>query len=115
MLIKLLGVLWIILALTLLINPQAFRAWIIKNKDNKSLIFLPLTIGAIFIFIGISFEGVLAKIILVFGILGIVKTVILLNRDFYNKLVNWTVEMPVSLFRIGACFHLIIGFILLSL
>ncbi len=116
MLIKIFGCLYIVMAVLLLLNPEAYQRWIKKNKEKRLLLLpLPLIFGIIFIYIGLMYEGVLATIIVVFGALAILKAAIFLIPSLYNSMIDWALDMPLVLYRVGACVHIAIGAIFLFL
>jgi len=72
-------------------------------------------LGALLISIGFKFQGLPAKIVMILGMLGVFKAVFLLKGKASERIVRWFAAKPLIYFRIGACFHIAIGVILLTL
>ncbi|MFH1846860.1 MAG: hypothetical protein ABH869_04815 [Candidatus Omnitrophota bacterium] len=115
MIVKIIGILWVIMALGLMINPEAFMKWMQNNRKSKYMLFIPFLFGIFFIYIGMSYQGVAGIILTVLGAMGILKGIIFVNRKMYNATMDWALRMPVIFFRIGACIHLAIGIMIIML
>ena len=116
MLVKLIGWLYVVLAIYLLAKPGRFKEWMKHSRSNKKILALPIVFGAIMILIALQFKGISATIIMILGCLGVLKGFIfLLYQDIYKKVMDWALELPVSLYRVGGCFHVIVGIIIVSL
>ncbi len=99
----------------LLLKPQGYKRWLQKERSKKYIPLLPLAAGALLIYIGLRFQGLLANIVLILGGMSILKTALFLNAKVYNKLIDWALALPVIYYRIGACIHIGLGLIILSL
>jgi len=115
MLIKLLGVVWIAAAVFLFLKPQAMKLWLKQKRGEKFLIILPLLIGSILIYAGVRNQGIAANLVVIFGCMGVIKTILFLNENIYNKMVDWSLELPDLYYKVGACFHACIGLLLVTL
>ena len=115
MLIKIFGAVWIVLAVMLFLKPQAVTKWITNNKSKKYMIFSPGILGLLWIYIGVTHQGIPAKILLVLGVMGLIKMIMFLIPAVYDRMIEWALKIPVTLYRIGACIHIGIGVLLMVL
>ena len=118
MFIKILAWLWIIAGIIFLIKPQILRKKLQKKSIRKirSILFLlAIFLGSSLISVGIKFDGGLAKLILLAGIISIIKGFFLIKAKTYGKLIEWSAASPVIYFRIGGLCYVAVGVILLIL
>ncbi|UCH12065.1 MAG: hypothetical protein JSW18_04415 [Candidatus Omnitrophota bacterium] len=118
MFIKIVGYIWLGMGIILLIRPQVLKKRLLKKglrRLRKLFALLALVLGGLLISIGFKFQGILPKILVILGILGIIKGFLLLNSKSSDALFNWAAELPLTYFRIGACCQIAIGIIILSL
>ncbi len=118
MFVKMVGYIWLGMGIMLLIRPQMLKKRLLKKglrKLRKFFILLALILGAFLISMGFKFQGIPAKIVMILGILAIFKGFLLLNSKTSDALMDWVAKLPLIYFRIGACAHIAIGIIILSL
>lgn len=118
MLVKILGWFWISMGILFLLKPELLRKRLQKKgfkKFKKYLISLILVLSGLLIAAAWKAEGLLAKVVMVFGIMGIFKAFFFLKAKGAEKLVEWFADKPPILFRLGATFHIALGIIILAL
>jgi len=97
-------------------RPQMPKRWIEKKAFRKIrwiLIIATFTISALLIKVGWNNPGVLAKILVVFGIMGVIKAFLFLTNKTADKLLEFSNKIPIRFYRIGGCFHILIGIVIL--
>lgn len=118
MLLKIFGWFWIVAGLIFLLKPQILKNRLQKKglkKLRKYFFALSLVLGGLLISVGLRFHGLLAKIIMIIGIIAIFKALFLLKAKAADRLMDWSASQPLILFRIGACFWILTGVIILML
>ena len=118
MLIKLLGWFWVITGIIFFLRPEMFRRRLQKKtvkKLKRYLFLITITLSICLIAAAWKTEGLLSKIIMVLGIIGIFKAFFLLKAKAAEKILQWFVKQPVVFFRFAACLQIIIGIIILRL
>ena len=118
MFVKILGYIWLVVGILFLLKPQILKNRLQKKglkKLRKYFVLLALILGALLISIGFKFQGILAKIVMILGILGIFEGIFLLKAKASDKIIEWFAAKPLIYFRLGACFYIAIGIILLTL
>lgn len=116
MLIKFFSIFWILTGLYILVNPQALLQKIRKKgiKSFKKLFFgAGIFLSASLISFGLKESGFLPKIILLLGTILIFKSCFILKSKFSEAILNWTLKLPVYVFRLAGLIYIIIGLILL--
>ncbi len=117
MLLKILGWFWITGGILFLWKPEWLRNRL-KKKSVKTvrrfLFSLILCVSVLLIKGAWGVPGILAKIILVLGMIGIMKAFYLLKAKTASVIIDWFVNQPAVFFRIAAAVHLIIGVVLLQ-
>ena len=118
MLIKLLGWFWIITGTLFFLRPEMLRKRLQKktlNKLKKYLFLIVITLSLFLIGAAWKSEGLLSKIVMVLGIIGILKGFFLLKAKAAEKILEWFIKQPLTFFRFGASLQIIIGIIILRL
>lgn len=116
MVMRIFGVLWILSGIYFLLKPKALLKTIQKKgvKKFKKLLFgLGIFLSVTLISFGLKQPGVLSKIILIFGIVGIFKSLFILKAKASEKIINWSLKLPPYIFRLGGVLYIIIGFVLI--
>jgi len=54
-------------------------------------------------------QGILANILLIFGILGVIKGIFFLTSKASDKLIDWWLERPLWMWRLWALSFVVIG------
>ena len=116
MLVKFMGWLLIISGVIFLIKPEALRNKLVKKgikRLKKTLFLITFTVAILFITTALKMQGIMSKVILVFGIIGIIKAFLFLKEKTGQKMLDLAINMPIICFRIGGIFYIIIGVIML--
>ena len=118
MLIKLLGWFWIITGTLFFLKPEMLRKKLQRKtlKKLKKYLFFIIIILSLFL-MGAAWksEGILSKIVMVLGIIGIVKALFLLRAKAAENILEWFIKQPSIFFRLAASLQIIIGIIVLKL
>ena len=118
MLIKLLGWFWIITGILFFLRPEMLRKRLQKKTLKKLKKYLFLIVIALSLFLiaaAWKSEGLLSKIVMVLGIIGILKGFFLLKAKAAEKILEWFIKQPLIFFRFCAALQVIIGIIILRL
>lgn len=118
MFVKIFGYIWLAFGILFLLRPQILKNRLQKKglkRVRKYFVLLALALGGLLISVGFKFQGTLAKILMIFGILSAFKGLFFLNAKTSDKIVEWSAALPIIYFRIGACVYIAIGVILLTL
>ena len=115
MLLKILGILWIISGIFWTIKPQTLKNRLKKKMSRKlrwiiysfMLLFGLLVIGGV-----IRTPGMLPKIVGIAGIFITIKAILLLTSKTSEKMIGWWSERPLLFFRICALSILALGIML---
>jgi hypothetical protein len=116
MIATILGWVLIVMGTLFLLKPEALKNRLQKKglrKMKRYLFFLTISVALLFIGAAGNIPGLWGKILLIFGIIGIIKAFFLLKAKAAEKMMNWFFTKPLSLFRIGGCLYLLIGLIIL--
>lgn len=118
MLVKILGWFWIGMGILFLLKPELLRKRLQKKsfkKFKKYLFSFLLVLSGLLIAAAWRAEGLLAKVVMIFGIMGIFKAFFFLKAKGAEKFMEWFADKPLILFRFGATFHIVLGTIILAL
>lgn len=118
MLAKILGWIWIITGILFFLKPHMLRNRLQKKsikKIRKYLFATALGLSSMFLGIAWNSKGILAKIVFVFGIIGIFKSLFLLKAKTSEKLIAWFSKQPLEFFRMWAVVQMGFGVVLLFL
>jgi len=118
MLLALLGWFWIITGIIFLFKPEKLRNLLQKKsvkKLKRTFFWLALILSLLLIKSVWGIPGLLAKIILIAGMIGIFKAVFFLKGQTSEALIEWYIHQPIKFFRTGAIIQIIFGAILLSI
>lgn len=113
---KILGYLWIILGIIFLIKPHLLRNRLQKKGIKKIRKFLfagALALSSMILSIAWQSEGILGKIVFVFGLVGIFKSMFFLKEKTSQKLIEWLSKQPLKFFSIWAAAQIGFGVMLL--
>ena len=116
MIATILGWVLIVMGTLFLLKPQALKNRLQKKglrKMKRYLFFLTISVALLFIGAAGNVPGLWGKILLIFGIIGIIKAFFLLKAKAAEKMMNWFFTKPLSLFRLGGCLYLLIGLLIL--
>lgn len=115
---KILGWAWIILGIVFLLKPQMLKNRLQKKgrkKIRKYLFAAALALSSMILSVAWNSEGILAKIVFIFGLIGIFKSMFFLKQKTSEKLVEWLSVQPIKFFRIWAGAQICFGVMLLFL
>ncbi len=118
MFVKILGWFWICMGILLVLKPEILKKRLQKQafkKIKKYILALTIVLSVLLIKVALASQGVLAKVILIFGIFGIIKVFFFLKAGAMEKMTEWFADKPLIFFRLGACVHIIIGILILNL
>ena len=118
MLATIAGWIWILTGILFFVSPGVFRAVLTRRsiKHLRRILFaVTLMLSALLIGIAVRADGIIAKIVMAMGIIGIVKAVFFLASRSSEKVIAWFAQQPLNLFRIGAATQILIGVLLLKL
>lgn len=118
MFILLLGWFWIIAGVLFLLKPEMMRNRLQKKsakKLKKILFFITIFLSMMLISAAWKAHGILSKIVMIIGIIGIFKGFFLLKAKAADKILEWYVKQPVNFFRFGACLQILVGVLILAL
>lgn len=117
MLLTILGWFWVITGVIFLIQPERLRDKLKKKsvKKLKKIFFgLALVIGLLLVKAAWGIPGLLAKILVVLGFIGILKAFYFLKAKAADSLIEWFIGQPVKFFRMWAVGQIIFGAVILS-
>ena len=117
MFIKIIAWIWIILGVLFLIKPDFLKKRLQKKgakKLKKTLFVISLALAITLIVVAFKYQGILPKVLVVLGILGIIKAFLFLKAKSAEKLIEWSAKQPLVLFRVGGGIYLVIGLAILK-
>ncbi len=117
MLVKIIGFIWVIFGILVLIKPQILKKKLQTKsikKLKRSLFLLTIILSATLIITAFKAQGLLSKILMVIGILGIFKGFIFLSNKGAEKLIGLSSRMSLGLYRLGGAIYIVIGLSILK-
>ncbi|MGB2630502.1 MAG: hypothetical protein WBD24_02035 [Candidatus Omnitrophota bacterium] len=116
MLSKLLGIIWILLGILWLVDPQRLKTRLQGKMNRKMkrvvfgfiLVFGLLMIGSVF-----RTSGILPKIIGIAGMVLVIKGIILITSKTSDKIFEWLGSRSLKYFRIWALVLLALGLMMI--
>ena len=117
MLTIIIGWFWVIIGVFFLIKPQALQKKLQRKgskRIKKTLFFLTLALSVTLILATIKHQGVLPKVIMIVGIIGLLKAFILLKSKASDKLIAWSANQPLILYRVGGVAYIAVGVALIK-
>lgn len=115
---KIFGWFWIIMGILFLIKPAMLRNKLQKKSFKilkKYLFAIAIILGLFLIGVGLKHQGILSKIIMVLGIIGVLKGFFFIKSKAAEKIVGWVIKQPLSFFRIAASCYILLGILILRL
>lgn len=116
MIARALGWLWIAMGVLFLIKPQILRNRLQRKtirRFRKVLFLIAIALGVYLIGAAWKLEGIVAKIIVLLGIIAIFKGFLLLKAKAMDKIMDWLAQQPLIFFRVSALIYIGIGIIVL--
>jgi len=117
MLLNILGWFWVITGILFLIKPEGLREKLKKKsvKKLKKFFFgITLALGLLLINATWGVPGFMAKLIMFFGFIGILKGIFFLKAAAADKLIEWFLDQPIKFYRTAAIGQIIFGAVILS-
>jgi hypothetical protein len=118
MFFKIIGWLWIAVGIFWFLRPKIiirhFKKGLNKHLRRIFIILLFLMAG-IFLWATKFANSLLAKILLIFAILAIVKGLFIARSKIFEKVFNWWSQQPLWFWRLWAITFIILGFLLVQL
>lgn len=117
MLAKIFGLLWIVIGILFFIKPHLLRKKLQAKgtkKLKKQLFTLTLVLSIVLILAALKATGLLPKIIVIVGIIGIFKAFLFLSLKASDKMISWSAQRSLNFFRFGGVAYIVIGIILLN-
>jgi len=114
---NILGWFWICMGVFLFLKPEVFRNKIKKKgiKKLKRFFFgLTLTLSILLISVAWKAHGAMAKAVVIFGIFGLIKAILIVSSKSFEKMTEWIINKPLIIFRVGALIHIGIGITILT-
>ncbi|MDO8602410.1 MAG: hypothetical protein Q7O04_00990 [Candidatus Omnitrophota bacterium] len=107
---------WIVFGIIFLVNPEKFRK-ALQSKGYivfRNYLFL-IVLATSLLLINLAFRNsaVVAKVLAVFGIIGIIKAFFILKSKLAKKIFYWFGERPVKFLKGLAIFYIAIGIAIL--
>ena len=118
MLATILGWFWLCMGILFFVKPHLLKRMLEKKtfkKIKKYMIAIAIVLSVLLIKVSWGVPGILAKIVLVLGIIGIFKMVFFFKGKLIDKVLDWYKDKPLWIFRLGACFHIGVAIVLLNL
>jgi len=102
----------IIMGILFLAKPELLRKKLQKKSTKyvKRILFgVTLFFAIMFIYAGWKSPGMLAKILMILGIIGLFKAVFFLKAKTAGKIVEWYINQKPVFFRIGGAVYIVMG------
>jgi len=118
MLTKLLALLWIVLGVVWFIWPHLLRNRLKRKMSRKikwAIFILTFIFGVHLLGVAFRMPGFLAKVAGLFGVMLLIKGVLLMTTQLLEKIAERIVTFPVEIIRLWATGCVVAGWILLSL
>lgn len=115
MLVKIVGALWILGGLYFLWRPKAMLRKLQKKGvryAKGALLGMGLVLGGSLVSFGFSHEGVLPKLLLVAGVIGIIRAFLMLKGSITVRIVATTLALPPWVLRVGAVVYIGVGVVI---
>ncbi len=117
MIAKIIGIIWVIWGIVILVKPEILRKKLQtkgSKKLKKNLFLLTLFLSITLIIASLKASGLLPKILLVLGIIGIFKAFIFLKSKASDKLIAFSANLSLSVYRAGGALYLVLGLIMMK-
>ena len=118
MLLKILGWIWIISGIIFFLKPLWFRNRIQKKSYKRIrgyLFAIALCLSVLLIKAVWGHPGILSKVALILGIIGIFKAFFFMKGKAADKMLEWFANRPLKIFRLFAAIQIIIGAVILTI
>ena len=112
---KIVGLIWAILGLLWLLKPETLKKYLKKKMSRimkRRICGFILVAGLLLAASAIRIAGILPKIVALAGIVIAVRSGFLFTSKASDQIFDTLVERPLSFFRIGAFFILVIGLVM---
>jgi uncharacterized protein YjeT (DUF2065 family) len=115
MIMKLFGIMWAAAGVYILVRPGSLLLRIRKRglrQLRRYLMAATLFLSGTLIAFGLSRDGLLSRIILVVGVIGIFKAFALLHTRVAERLTAWSARLPDSVLRLAGVCYIAVGAVL---
>ena len=112
MIAKIIGLIWVVWGIMILIKPEILRKKLQtkgSKKLKKNLFLLTLFLSITLIIASLKASGLLPKVLLVLGIIGIFKAFIFLKSKASDKLIAFSANLSLTVYRVGGVLYVILG------
>lgn len=112
MIAKIIGLIWVVWGILILVKPEILRKKLQTKgikKLKKNLFLLTLFLSITLIIASLKASGLLPKVLLILGIIGIFKAFIFLKSKASDKLIAFSANLSLSVYRAGGAFYIILG------
>lgn len=106
------GALWTVAGLYVLLCPKVLLKRLRRRGTRQLrgiLVMIGLFLSGTLISFGAHYQGVVPKLLMAVGIVGLVKSLLFVRRRSMEALVNFAGNMPLSVFRLGGLAYIAIG------
>ncbi len=113
MIAKIIGTIWVIWGILILVKPEILQKKLQTKglkKLKKNLFLLTLFLSITLIIASFKAEGLLPKVLLVLGIIGIFKAFIFLKSKASDKLIAFSSNLSLTVYRLAGAVYIAIGF-----
>lgn len=118
MIIRIIGWFWVITGVLFLIKPGMLKKRV-QKKSNKVarryLFVMAIFFATGLISVGMEISGIIAKILMIIGLIALVKGLFLLKSKAANSIIEFLKDKPISIFRLWAGVQIAIGALILML
>jgi len=112
MITKIIGIIWVVWGILILVKPEVLRKKLQtkgSKKIKKNLFLLTLFLSITLIIVSLKVSGLLPKILLILGVIGIFKAFIFLKSKASDKLIAFSANLSLSIYRIGGAMYIVLG------
>jgi len=112
MITKIIGIIWVAWGILILVKPEVLRKKLQtkgSKKLKKNLFLLTLFLSVTLIIASLKASGLLPKILLVLGIMGIFKAFIFLKSKASDRLIAVSAGLSLSVYRAGGAIYIVLG------
>ncbi|MFH1776042.1 MAG: hypothetical protein ABH952_00545 [Candidatus Omnitrophota bacterium] len=105
------GFLWLMRPNTL---ARRFKKMVRKNR-RRLLFSIILMSGGVFATASRYAQGFLAKLLLIFAVITVLKALFFASSKAADKIIDWWLKQPLWVWRMGAAFFMLMGYIFIKI
>jgi len=109
------GLIWLLAGGLLVLRPEVFRGWVRWRSERRiraALCWLSGFAGVSMLLVGLGFSGMLAKLLIIFGMAALVKAWYFHRCESADWVVRLLAELPETAYRWYGLVWLVIGLLL---